>query len=292
MSKKTIWHDNQYTDNMELYWESVGDAKPDSLILTEYDDDRNDVVEKWQFEIMPKEYIDQFLFQALFTQSSYEFPFAGTFFDKNGNLKSGFSFSVADGTPSTPNQETVTIQWSPAGVSSWNHFFTLPKRIVSDTVVANGVLTKTVWVWNNSTKLYDKTTETTNVLGNVVVDTTIGNDGSTIWGTPAGGKLWPVVSTCAYDGRNVDIYCEIPIDDNLTPTKDLFSFKPGFVPAIAGENFRIWNWRIDTGDATEGENLSGGNLEISGSSISTSGNFNYAISPSDRLCFSFHYMVA
>ena len=53
-----IWNDNQYTDNYRLSFDTVDDAPPEKLILTEKDDDKNNPPEKWRFEIVGKTYID------------------------------------------------------------------------------------------------------------------------------------------------------------------------------------------------------------------------------------------
>lgn len=54
----TIWNDNQYTDNYRLSFDTVDDNPPEKLVLTEKDDDKNNAPEKWRFEVVGKEYID------------------------------------------------------------------------------------------------------------------------------------------------------------------------------------------------------------------------------------------
>lgn len=54
----TIWNDNQYTDNYRLSFDVDGENPPEKLVLTETDDDKNNPPEKWRFEIVGKEYID------------------------------------------------------------------------------------------------------------------------------------------------------------------------------------------------------------------------------------------
>lgn len=54
-----IWNDNLYTDNYRLFFDEIDPDKPEKIILTKKDDDRNNAPNKWEFVIVDKEYIDE-----------------------------------------------------------------------------------------------------------------------------------------------------------------------------------------------------------------------------------------
>lgn len=57
--KIDIWQDNFSTDNYKLFFESDNQSKkPDKIVLSGRDDDKNSPVNKWEFEIVDKNYID------------------------------------------------------------------------------------------------------------------------------------------------------------------------------------------------------------------------------------------
>lgn len=58
VKKVDIWNDNIYTDNFKLFFDDLITEKPDKIILTKSDDDKNNAPNKWEFEIVDKEYID------------------------------------------------------------------------------------------------------------------------------------------------------------------------------------------------------------------------------------------
>lgn len=58
VKKVDIWNDNIYTDNFRLFFDDLDITKPEKIILTKADDDKNNPPNKWEFEIVDKEYID------------------------------------------------------------------------------------------------------------------------------------------------------------------------------------------------------------------------------------------
>lgn len=56
--KVDIWNDNVYTDNYRLFFDDLDTEKPEKIVLTKFDDDKNNPPNKWEFEIVDKEYID------------------------------------------------------------------------------------------------------------------------------------------------------------------------------------------------------------------------------------------
>ena len=55
----TIWNDNYSTDNYRLGFEFEDDNKPNEIILSNRDDDKNLDSLRWEFKIVDKEYIDR-----------------------------------------------------------------------------------------------------------------------------------------------------------------------------------------------------------------------------------------
>lgn len=54
----TIWNDNLSSNNYKMFFDEVEESKPDSIILNKKEDDKNKPIEKWNFEVVDKVYID------------------------------------------------------------------------------------------------------------------------------------------------------------------------------------------------------------------------------------------
>lgn len=54
----TIWNDNLSSNNYKMFFDEIDESKPDRIILNKKEDDKNKPVEKWNFEIIDKTYVD------------------------------------------------------------------------------------------------------------------------------------------------------------------------------------------------------------------------------------------
>lgn len=58
-SKKIIWNDNILTDNYEMSFVNEDGVLPNRISLINRDDDVNDPAEKWRFDFVSQQYVDQ-----------------------------------------------------------------------------------------------------------------------------------------------------------------------------------------------------------------------------------------